>query len=272
MSGTAAFPGPGRQSQRGWHKGAAQEGAGRQVDGRDRHAPIRMQVTYRHRPAPRLHPHLVSQPRGALRRPGIDRTNTGSAIWADTAYRSQKNERAILRAGLVSKIHFRKAPEKPLPDPRQRANAARSPPSSMSSPPRNIGWACSYAPAAWSGRKRKSASPTSRTTSNASSTGNVGRTRHDGRHLPRGCRHRTLPIGKKYPIAPARHAQHRVDTPSLAPRPGKSGCPHDEPIPYVSGHVPLLMWEVRRGPGSTFQPISDLIAASFTMDTEKASA
>lgn len=52
--------------------------------------------------------------------------NTGSAIWADTAYRSQKNERAILRAGRVSKIHFRRAPGKPLPAQRQRANAARS--------------------------------------------------------------------------------------------------------------------------------------------------
>lgn len=56
----------------------------------------------------------------------IDPTNTGSAIWADTAYRSQKNERAILRAGRVSKIHFRRAPGKPLPAQRQRANAARS--------------------------------------------------------------------------------------------------------------------------------------------------
>lgn len=56
----------------------------------------------------------------------IDPANTGSAIWADTAYRSQKNERAILRAGRVSKIHFRRAPGKPLPVQRQRANAARS--------------------------------------------------------------------------------------------------------------------------------------------------
>jgi IS5 family transposase len=56
----------------------------------------------------------------------IDPANTGSAIWADTAYRSQKNERAILRAGRVSKIHFRRAPGKPLPTQRQRANAARS--------------------------------------------------------------------------------------------------------------------------------------------------
>lgn len=56
----------------------------------------------------------------------IDPANTGSSIWADTAYRSQKNERAILRAGRVSKIHFRRAPGKSLPAQRQRANPARS--------------------------------------------------------------------------------------------------------------------------------------------------
>lgn len=56
----------------------------------------------------------------------IDPANTGSAIWADRAYRSQKKERAILRAGLVSKIHSRREPGKPLPAQRQRANAARS--------------------------------------------------------------------------------------------------------------------------------------------------
>lgn len=56
----------------------------------------------------------------------IDPTNTGSAIWADTAYRSQKNERAISRAGRMSKIHFRRAPGKSLTAARQRANAARS--------------------------------------------------------------------------------------------------------------------------------------------------
>jgi transposase, IS5 family len=56
----------------------------------------------------------------------LDASNTGSAVWADTAYRSQKNERKIARSGRVSKIHFRRAPGKPLPPQRQRANAARS--------------------------------------------------------------------------------------------------------------------------------------------------
>ena len=61
--------------------------------------------------------------------PGLlDRTNTGSKVWADTAYRSVKNERRIAKAGLVSKVHFRKPPGKPMPEPKQRANAARSGP------------------------------------------------------------------------------------------------------------------------------------------------
>lgn len=59
--------------------------------------------------------------------PGLlDRANTGSPVWADTAYRSAKNERRIEAAGLVSRVHFRKPRGKPMPEPRARANAARS--------------------------------------------------------------------------------------------------------------------------------------------------
>jgi len=60
----------------------------------------------------------------------LDRSNTASSVWADTAYRSAKNEKRIARAGLVSKVHFRKPPGKPMPEPKQRANAARSRPRS----------------------------------------------------------------------------------------------------------------------------------------------
>ena len=56
----------------------------------------------------------------------LDPANTGSSVWADTAYRSQKNERKIARAGRLSKVHFRRAPGKPLAPQRQKANAARS--------------------------------------------------------------------------------------------------------------------------------------------------
>ena len=56
----------------------------------------------------------------------LDRSNTGSAVWADTAYRSKKNEKRIARAGLTSKVHFRRSPGKSLPAHHERANAARS--------------------------------------------------------------------------------------------------------------------------------------------------
>lgn len=56
----------------------------------------------------------------------LDRTNTGSGVWADTAYRSKKNEKRIAKVGLVSKIHFRRSPGKALPEHHQRANATRS--------------------------------------------------------------------------------------------------------------------------------------------------
>lgn len=60
----------------------------------------------------------------------LDKTNTASPVWADTAYRSQKNEKKIANAGLVSKIHFRKPPGKPMPEAKKRANSARSRPRS----------------------------------------------------------------------------------------------------------------------------------------------
>ena len=50
-----------------------------------------------------------------------DRLNTGSSAWADTAYRTAKNERRIARDGRVSKVHFRKPPGKRMPEPKQRA-------------------------------------------------------------------------------------------------------------------------------------------------------
>ena len=112
----------------------------------------------------------------------IDPANTGSSIWADTAYRSHKNERAILRAGRVSKIHFRRSPgsrcRPSVSAPMPRAPKS-VPPSSTCSLHRNTGWASLSAPSASNGPRPKSASPTSPSTSNASSTGKPGRRRRD---------------------------------------------------------------------------------------------
>jgi IS5 family transposase len=56
----------------------------------------------------------------------LDRKNTASPVWADTAYRSHRNETAMAKRGLVSKVHFRKPKGKALPVRHARANAARS--------------------------------------------------------------------------------------------------------------------------------------------------
>jgi IS5 family transposase len=56
----------------------------------------------------------------------LDPDNTAARVWADTAYRSRKNEAAMARRGLVSMVHFRKPRGKKLPEHHARANAARS--------------------------------------------------------------------------------------------------------------------------------------------------
>ena len=57
----------------------------------------------------------------------LDPRNTASPVWADTAYRSKRNEAAMSKRGLVSRVHFRKPKNKGLPAHHARANAARSP-------------------------------------------------------------------------------------------------------------------------------------------------
>jgi len=64
---------------------------------------------------------------GARLREGLlDRRNTASDVWADTAYRSKENEAYLARLGFVSRIHRKKPHDQPMPEPTRRANAARS--------------------------------------------------------------------------------------------------------------------------------------------------
>jgi IS5 family transposase len=56
----------------------------------------------------------------------LDKTNMASSVWADTAYRSARNERFMERNGFVSKVHFKKPKGKPMPTHHRKANAARS--------------------------------------------------------------------------------------------------------------------------------------------------
>ena len=61
-----------------------------------------------------------------LREGLIDRENTSSEVWADTAYRSQANEAYLASLGKRSRIHRRKPPGKPMARNTSRANAAKS--------------------------------------------------------------------------------------------------------------------------------------------------
>ena len=56
----------------------------------------------------------------------IDKQNTASDVWADTAYRSAKNEEHMIRNGLRSQIHRKKPKGKPMPEAIARANGKKS--------------------------------------------------------------------------------------------------------------------------------------------------
>jgi IS5 family transposase len=56
----------------------------------------------------------------------LDRTNTASGVWADTAYRSRKNEALLRQRMLVSHVHRKKPANRPMPVRTARANAKKS--------------------------------------------------------------------------------------------------------------------------------------------------
>jgi IS5 family transposase len=56
----------------------------------------------------------------------LDPANTASGVWADTAYRSRKNEDLLSRQMLVSHIHRKKPAGRSMPDRTARANARKS--------------------------------------------------------------------------------------------------------------------------------------------------
>ena len=63
---------------------------------------------------------------GALLPGLVDKTNTASDVWADTAYRSKANERHLADNGLRSRIHRKKPKGKPMPAHIARANGRKS--------------------------------------------------------------------------------------------------------------------------------------------------
>jgi transposase, IS5 family len=55
----------------------------------------------------------------------LARTNTASDVWADTAYRSAKNEAMLARRGFVSRIQRKKPQCRPMPERMRVANAQK---------------------------------------------------------------------------------------------------------------------------------------------------
>ncbi len=68
----------------------------------------------------------ASAPDGRQLKRLVSRENTGSEIWADSAYRSQTNERWLADRMLTSRIHRRKPTGKPMPRTTAQANAKKS--------------------------------------------------------------------------------------------------------------------------------------------------
>src|SRR5690242_18382907 len=63
---------------------------------------------------------------GALLPQLIDRNNTAGDVWADTAYRSRKNEKFLASRLLRSQIHRKKPKGAPMPRHTAHANARKS--------------------------------------------------------------------------------------------------------------------------------------------------
>lgn len=56
----------------------------------------------------------------------LDKSNTGSNVWADSAYRSKKNEQWLEKHGYFSQIHHKKPKGKAMPEHIRRGNATKS--------------------------------------------------------------------------------------------------------------------------------------------------
>lgn len=56
----------------------------------------------------------------------LDKNNTASNVWADTAYRSKKNETHMTKNGFVSQVHRKKPKGKPMPERLSKANGRKS--------------------------------------------------------------------------------------------------------------------------------------------------
>ena len=68
----------------------------------------------------------AAAPDGRQLKDVIDKTNTASDVWADTAYRSKTNEKWLKQNMMTSRIHRKKPKGKSMPQATRQANAKKS--------------------------------------------------------------------------------------------------------------------------------------------------
>ena len=68
----------------------------------------------------------AAAPDGRMLRELLSDENTSMEVWADTAYRSQSNEKWLAKNAFISRIHRRKPNGKPMPKPTRSANFKKS--------------------------------------------------------------------------------------------------------------------------------------------------
>src|SRR5262249_52152105 len=108
-----------------------------------------------------------------LRQGLLDKSNTASGVWADTAYRSAANETFLNKNGFVSHVHRKKPKGRAMHETMRRAHNAKTKSarvSSMCSPSKRIGWGYSSELSGSPERRPRSEWPIWSTTSNALSS------------------------------------------------------------------------------------------------------
>lgn len=170
---------------------------------------------------------------GAQLRNVLDKNNTGSTVWADTGYRSKKNEPWLEKNGYVSDIHHKKPKGRPMSQATSRANGRRSKTRAFVEhvfAQQKSRMACLSARSASPAPASRSAWPTSPTISPASFGTRAELRSHDGGSG--GKRRRDAEIGN----------QHQPQRPNSSHR-RASGCSQ----PHCRTTPPLLEMPVVRG-------------------------
>jgi hypothetical protein len=155
----------------------------------------------------------------------LDPDNTASGVWADTGYRSRKNEDLLRQRMLVSHVHRKKPAGRPMPDRTARANANKSAVRAhiehvFADQKHRMGYSC--APSVSPARRPRSVLPTWSPTCAACSGWSASRRSPDRRRSSRTLA--TVPANATERRSTIPHSSQRAATPAHR-KGGKWRCP-----------------------------------------------